>query len=87
MALSKTAERAADEINQTLKNYDLSEAEKAEILKIIGNTLVQTIEEACEQHNAATVACCGADADMAHKIAAEVERKKQALIANLMALR
>jgi hypothetical protein len=87
MALSKTAAKAAKKIDKALKNYDLSEAEKAEILNIIGKSLVKTVEEATEYHQAATVACCGPDADMAHKIAEEVELKKNALIANLMALR
>ena len=88
MALSKTADtRAAKKIDKALSNYDLSADEKAEILRIIGKSLEKTVEETSEQHRSATVACCGPDADLAHKIAAEVELKKQALISNLKALR
>ena len=87
MGLSKTATKAAKKIDKALKNYDLSEEEKAEILRIVGKSLIKTIEEAAEHHQAATVACCGPEADIAHKIAHEVELKKQALISNLMALR
>jgi predicted amino acid dehydrogenase len=87
MTLSKTATKAARKIDKALDKYDLSNNEKAEILRIIGKSLEKTIAETTEQHQAATVACCGADADLAHKIAAEVELKNDALIANLMALR
>ena len=87
MALSKTAAKAAKKIDKALDNYNLSDDEKTEILRIIGKSLVKTVEETTEHHQAATVACCGPDADLAHKIASEVEQKKQALIANLMALR
>ncbi len=87
MALSKTAENAARKIDDALANYELSDQEKAKILEIIGKSLVRTVEETTESHREATVICCGPEADLAHKIEEEVERKKQALISNLMALR
>lgn len=87
MALSSTAEKAARKIDEALGNYDLSDQEKAEILKIIGKSLMQTVEETTEASREAAVICCGPEADLAHKIAEEVERKKIALIANLKALR
>jgi hypothetical protein len=87
MALSSTAEKAARKIDEALADYDLSDQEKAEILKIIGKSLMQTVEETTDTHNQAMVICCGPEADLAHKIAEEVERKKVALIANLKALR
>jgi hypothetical protein len=87
MALSKTAVKAAKKIDKALDKYDLSKKEKTEILRIIGKSLEQTVEETTEEHRAATVACCGPDADLAHKIEAEVELKKVALISNLKALR
>ena len=87
MSLEKTAHKASQRIDDALDGYDLSEQEKAEILKIIGKSLVRTAEEMTEVHHQATVVCCGPEADLAHKIEEEVERKKTALIANLMALR
>ena len=87
MALSKTAQKAVRKIDKALGQHNLSDQEKAEILRIIGKSLMKTVEETTETHNAATVFCCGPEADLAHKIEEEVERKKQALIANLMALR
>lgn len=87
MALEKTATRAAQEIDEALAGYDLSEQQKQEILKIIEQSIIKTVEQTTESHREATLSCCGPEADLAHKIADEVERKTQALIANLMALR
>lgn len=87
MELSKTAQKAVKKIDEALDKHDLSKQEKAEILKIIGKSLMQTVEETTDTHRQATVICCGPEADLAHKIAEEVERKKIALIANLKALR
>lgn len=87
MALSKTAQKAVRKIEQALSDYELSGDEKAQILKIIEKSIIRTVEETTESHREATAICCGPEADLAHKISEEVERKKQALIANLMALR
>ena len=87
MELSKTAQKAVKKIDKALDKHDLSKQEKAEILKIIGKSLMQTVEETTDTHRQAAVFCCGPEADLAHKIEEEVERKKIALIANLKALR
>ena len=87
MALSKTAQKAARKIEKALSDYPLSSDDKAQILKIIEKSIIQTVEETTESHREATVFCCGPEADLAHKIDEEVQRKVQALIANLMALR
>ncbi len=87
MSLEKTAQKTAKRIDDALGDYDLSDQERAEILQIIGKSLVKAAEELTEAHHQATVVCCGPEADLAHKIEEEVERKKTALIANLMALR
>ncbi len=87
MSLETTAQKAAQKIDDALDGYNLSDQEKAEILKIIGSSLVRTAEEMTEMHHETTVVCCGPEADLAHKIEEEIERKKTALIANLMALR
>ena len=87
MALEKTAQKTATKIDEALVDYDLSESEKDAILKIIGKSLIRTVEETTDTHREATVICCGPEADLAHKIQEEVERKKNLLISNLMALR
>ncbi len=87
MALTKTAQNAAQKIDEALADYDLSDEEKSQILMIIEKSMIKTIEETTTTHHEATVVCCGPEADLAHKIQEEAERKTQALIANLMALR
>jgi hypothetical protein len=87
MALEKTARKAATRIDEALGNYDLSEDEKDAILKIIEKSMIRTVEETTDTHREAMVICCGPEADLAHKIQEEVERKKDLLISNLMALR
>lgn len=87
MMLSKTAQKAVKKIDKALGKHNLSGQEKAEILQIIGKSLMKTVEETTDTHNQAMMFCCGPEADLAHKIEEEVERKKIALIANLKALR
>ncbi|MEM7564921.1 MAG: hypothetical protein AAF353_18015 [Pseudomonadota bacterium] len=87
MALDKTAQKAANRIDEALADYDLSQDEKDAILKIIEKSLVRTVEETSDTHKEATVICCGPEADLAHKIQEEVDRKMNLLISNLMALR
>ena len=87
MALEKKAERTAAEIGEALTSYNLSEDEKGEILNIIEKSLIRAVEKTTDTHREATVICCGPEADLAHKIQEEVERKKDLLISNLMALR
>ncbi|MDJ0778575.1 MAG: hypothetical protein QNJ85_11985 [Gammaproteobacteria bacterium] len=87
MALVKTALKAARKIDEALDGYDLSDAERKAILKIIEKSIVQTVEEAASEYQETTAACCGPEKDLAHKIAEEIERKHKALIANLSAMR
>jgi len=87
MTLSTTAKHAVDDISRVLESHGLSKDEKAEVLRIVESSLLQAVEQTTQSHQQATVACCGPDADLAHKIADQVERNKRALIANLMALR
>ena len=87
MALDKTAQKAAKKIDSALSDYDLSDEQKLQILKIIEKSIIKTVEETSDMHREATAICCGPEADLAHKISEEAERKKKALIANLSAMR
>ena len=87
MALEKTAQKAATRIDEALGDYDLSGDEKAAILKIIEKSLIRTVEETSDTHREATVICCGPEADLAHKIQEQMDKKRDMLIANLMAMR
>jgi len=85
--LDETAQNAARSIEKTLADHGLSAEQKLEILKIIGDSLIETIETTAATHREVTAICCGPEADLAHKIQEEAERKIGALIANLQALR
>lgn len=87
MALDETAQSAANSIEKTLADHGLSQEQKLEILSIIGDSLIATVEETTATHREATVFCCGPEADLAHKIQEEVDRKIAALISNLQAMR
>ena len=87
MPLENTTTEVTDSIMTALSSHDFSDAEKEKISKIIENVLVNTVEETTVTHNKVTVACCGPEADLAHQIREEVNRKKELLISNLMALR
>jgi hypothetical protein len=86
MLLSERAALTVDAALQAL-SADLDDEDKAIITKIIEQSMRDAILEATHQSKTAAVETCGADADMAHKISEEIERKNTGLIANLSSLR
>ncbi len=87
MALEETAQKALRRIEDALDDYDLSDDDRKQILKIINKSLIRTVEHTSSAAREAAVICCGPEADLAHKIQEEYERKIKALISNLQALR
>ncbi len=86
MALKEIAEETVAALTDTMTG-SVSDKDKHEMSGIIGKALLQALEHAADSHRRATVSCCGPDADLAHKIADEVERAHIALKANLGAMR
>ena len=86
MNLRRLADDAVVRIGKSV-SASLTEQENAAISKIIEDTLVRVVGETTQSCSEAAVVCCGPEADMAHKIAAEVDRARRALIANLMSMR
>lgn len=87
MSLPDKAKKAGDAIFAALSRHELSEAEKAAVFKVLQDMMVATVEKTAQKHSEATVFCCGPEADLAHKIQEEANRKIALLISNLMALR
>ncbi len=87
MTLKKLADEAVAELQTALSGVAVSEELKQQMSKIVERTLIKTVQQTGQAHRTATQACCGAEADLAHKINEQVERANVALIANLMALR
>ena len=86
MELKKRAEQAVKDAGKA-SGGQLSEKDEQLVAEIIEQAMQHAIHEATKQSSSAAVACCGPDADMAHKIAEEIKRANTALIANLSAMR
>jgi hypothetical protein len=86
MALKKLADDAIAQINDTVSS-PLSESETEAISKIVEGTLAEAVRQTSQSCSKAAVVCCGPEADIAHKIAEDVDQARIALIANLMGLR
>ena len=70
-----------------LDKHDLTPEEREEIGKHVSALLLKTVEKTTKNHIEAAASCCEHELDLAHKIQAEINRKKEALISNLKAMR
>lgn len=86
MSLNLLADNAVAKISSALEGR-LSDQEIEQLSKIVEGALVEAVNESTKRFNSAAVVCCGPDADMAHKIAEDVERARHALMANLASMR
>ena len=87
MTLKQLADETVAALEKAFPESELDDAKRAKISKIVEHTLLNAVDRATQSHRAATVVCCGPDADIAHKIAEEVDRANTALTAHLTALR
>ena len=86
MSLKTLADDAVAQISKALPGQ-ISEAETEVVSKIVEHALIKAVNQASEHCTSAAVVCCGPEADLAHKIAEEVDRAQYALIANLVSMR
>lgn len=86
MSLSKLCERISREIHDAVAGR-LSAAEKDAIAKAIRQGLADASNHAHAEFTETARQCCGADMDMAHKLQQQADKKRDMLIANLMAMR
>ena len=86
MSLKSLADDVVVKISKSLRD-PLSEPEIATISKIVQDALVKAVNESTKSCTTAAVICCGHEADLAHKIAEDVERARYALLANLTSMR
>lgn len=86
MSLKTLADDAVMQISKAIPGR-ISEAETEVISRIVEHTLIKAVNQASENCTSAAVVCCGPEADLAHKIAEEVDRAQYALIANLVSMR
>ena len=86
MNLKDRSQEAVQAAREVL-GAELSEEQKAALSKVIEAAMADAMRETAQHSGEAALACCSHDKDMAHKIADEIERSNQALIANLSSLR
>lgn len=87
MSVQSSIDDTTAAIVAALSAHDLSDSEKQQITKIVGQLLVKTVEKTTDNHLEAAASCCGPELDLAHQIRAEMNRQREILISNLKALR
>lgn len=87
MSVESSIDDTAASIVSALSGHDLSNEEKEQITKLVGQLLVKTVEKTTDNHQKAAANCCGPEIDLAHQIREEMNRKKDVLISNLKAMR
>ncbi|OOZ44240.1 hypothetical protein [Solemya velum gill symbiont] len=86
MTLESLTNDAVGQIEEVFsKKLTAQETEK--VSKIVEKALIKAVTGVTKHYVDAASLCCGPEADMAHKIKEEVERKKHALFGNLISLR
>lgn len=86
MNLEKLSNRVAQELDTALSD-DLSAAEREAILDIVRRAMLDSSSRTHREMKDTAVICCGPEADLAHKIQEQMDKKRDMLIANLMAMR
>ena len=86
MELKQRALSAVSEI-EGIAGVRLSSEQRNAVDRIIEDLVIEAMRECEASYGHAARNCCSGDQDMAHKIADEIRRARQALIANLSALR
>ncbi len=86
MNLAKLSQRVTEELDNALA-ADLPKNERDEILKIVQQAMLDASSRTHRELKETAVSCCGPEADLAHKIQEQMDKKRDMLIANLMAMR
>ena len=86
MDLNERTQQAVRDTGE-LMGITLSENQHRALTKVMQDLVVDVMRECAASCGHAARACCSEDEDMAHKIAREMERAQQALVANLNSLR
>lgn len=86
MNLEKLTERVKIEL-ETALSKDLPEAEREAIKGIVQRAMLEASTRTHREMKDTAVVCCGAEADLVHKIQEEMDKKRDVLISNLMGMR
>ena len=86
MNLEKLSKRVTQELDTALSD-DLSAAEREAILDIVQRAMLDSANRTHREMEETAIVCCGPEADLAHKIQEQMDKKRSVLISNLMAMR
>jgi hypothetical protein len=86
MNLAELSKRVTEELDTALAD-DLPAEERNAILKIVRQAMLDASSRTHREMKETAVVCCGPEADLAHKIQEQMDKKRDMLIANLMAMR
>ncbi len=86
MNLEKLSKRVTQELETALAD-DLPAGEREAILKIVRQAMLDASHRTHREMKETAVVCCGPEADIAHKIQEQMDKKRDMLIANLMSMR
>ncbi len=86
MQLDELLNRVVQDLENAI-SAELSVEERAAILKIVKQALLDASKRTHKEYREAVIACCGPEADLAHKIQEQMNKKRDVLIANLMSMR
>jgi hypothetical protein len=86
MNLAKLSKRVTQELDNALSD-DMPTVERDTILKIVQQAMLDASSRTHRELKETAVVCCGPEADLAHKIQNEMDKKRDMLIANLTAMR
>ena len=86
MNLEKLSKRVTQELDTALSD-DLPAAEREAILDIVQRAMLDSASRTHREMKETAVVCCGPEADLAHKIQEQMDKKRSVLVANLMAMR
>jgi hypothetical protein len=86
MNLAKLSQRVSQDLESALSD-DMPEEERAAILKIVQQAMLDASSRTHREMKDTAVFCCGPEADLVHKIQNEMDKKRDMLVANLMAMR
>ena len=86
MNLEKLSKRVAEEL-ETALSEDIPAEKRDEIKEIVHRAMLDSTNRTHRELEQAAVVCCGPEADLAHKIQEQMDKKRNVLVSNLMAMR
>ena len=85
MNLENLVNRVTNELSTSLS--DLPTDEREAIVDIVRRAMLDSADRTHRELKETAVICCGPEADLAHKIQEQMDKKRDVLVSNLMAMR